>query len=228
MKHLFKRGSALFLTFCMAAALPFSAAAHPGKVDSNGGHRDNKNASGLGSYHYHCGNTPAHLHKNGVCPYGKKSASSSGSSSGSSSSGSSSTSSSYNNSTTPKVEWKWQKTSDGRWVYTDGNAHYKTGWLKEGTTYYYLDADGYMKTGWVWDDGVWYYLEGNGAMISECWKKIDGYWYYFFTSGEMATGWLVDENENYYYCSDKGQMLTGTQEIDYETYTFDESGHLIR
>ena len=65
-------------------------------------------------------------------------------------------------------------------------------------------------------------------MISECWKKIDGYWYYFFTSGEMATGWLVDENENYYYCSDKGQMLTGTQEIDYETYTFDESGHLIR
>ena len=25
--------------------------------------------SGLGSYHYHCGGYPAHLHTNGVCPY---------------------------------------------------------------------------------------------------------------------------------------------------------------
>lgn len=28
-----------------------------------------KNKSGLGSYHYHCGGHPAHLHENGVCPY---------------------------------------------------------------------------------------------------------------------------------------------------------------
>ncbi len=43
--------------------------AHSGRTDSQGGHRDNKNASGLGSYHYHCGGYPAHLHENGVCPY---------------------------------------------------------------------------------------------------------------------------------------------------------------
>ena len=43
--------------------------AHSGRTDANGGHRDNKNASGLGSYHYHCGGYPAHLHTNGVCPY---------------------------------------------------------------------------------------------------------------------------------------------------------------
>ncbi len=42
---------------------------HSGRTDSNGGHRDNKNSSGLGSYHYHCGGHPAHLHDNGVCPY---------------------------------------------------------------------------------------------------------------------------------------------------------------
>lgn len=42
--------------------------AHSGRTDSNGGHRDNKNASGLGSYHYHHGMGP-HLHPNGVCPY---------------------------------------------------------------------------------------------------------------------------------------------------------------
>lgn len=43
--------------------------AHSGRTDSSGGHKDNKNKSGLGSYHYHCGGHPAHLHPNGVCPY---------------------------------------------------------------------------------------------------------------------------------------------------------------
>lgn len=43
--------------------------AHSGRTDSSGGHKDNKNKSGLGSYHYHCGGHPAHLHKNGLCPY---------------------------------------------------------------------------------------------------------------------------------------------------------------
>lgn len=47
--------------------------AHSGRTDSNGGHRDNKNKSGLGSYHYHCGGHPAHLHANGVCPYSNNS-----------------------------------------------------------------------------------------------------------------------------------------------------------
>lgn len=45
-----------------------TAQAHSGRTDSQGGHRDNKNASGLGSYHYHHGYS-AHLHPNGVCPY---------------------------------------------------------------------------------------------------------------------------------------------------------------
>lgn len=46
-----------------------SVEAHSGRTDSSGGHKDNKNKSGLGSYHYHCGGNPPHLHKNGVCPY---------------------------------------------------------------------------------------------------------------------------------------------------------------
>lgn len=40
--------------------------AHSGRTDSNGGHKDNKNVSGLGSYHYHHGFGP-HLHPGGVC-----------------------------------------------------------------------------------------------------------------------------------------------------------------
>ena len=50
------------------------AEAHSGRTDANGGHRDNKNKSGLGSYHYHCNGHPAHLHTNGVCPYAVASA----------------------------------------------------------------------------------------------------------------------------------------------------------
>ena len=45
------------------------AEAHSGRTDRYGGHRDNKNKRGLGSYHDHCGGHPAHLHENGVCPY---------------------------------------------------------------------------------------------------------------------------------------------------------------
>lgn len=47
----------------------YTVEAHSGRTDRNGGHKDNKNVSGLGSYHYHCGGYPAHLHENGVCPY---------------------------------------------------------------------------------------------------------------------------------------------------------------
>jgi hypothetical protein len=50
----------------------FVTEAHSGRTDSSGGHKDNKNKSGLGGYHYHCGGNPAHLHKNGVCPYSSK------------------------------------------------------------------------------------------------------------------------------------------------------------
>ncbi len=52
------------------ALTPAVSLAHKGRTDSNGGHRDNKNVSGLGSYHYHHG-YGAHLHTNG-CPYGNK------------------------------------------------------------------------------------------------------------------------------------------------------------
>lgn len=73
----------VLLLICSAA---LTAYAHSGRTDSSGGHKDNKNASGLGSYHYHCGGYPAHLHTNGVCPYASTSTSRSSSSSSSSSS----------------------------------------------------------------------------------------------------------------------------------------------
>lgn len=65
---------------------PLTTEAHSGRTDSQGGHKDNQNKSGLGSYHYHCGGHPAHLHPNGVCPYDNSSYNESSSSSSSSSS----------------------------------------------------------------------------------------------------------------------------------------------
>lgn len=61
-----KRVGMILLTTMM---IPVTLLAHSGRTDSRGGHRDTKNKSGLGSYHYHCGGYPAHLHTNGVCPY---------------------------------------------------------------------------------------------------------------------------------------------------------------
>lgn len=61
-------------------SLSLKCFAHSGRTDANGGHKDNKNKSGLGSYHYHCGGHEAHLHPNGVCPYSSSSKKSSSSS----------------------------------------------------------------------------------------------------------------------------------------------------
>ncbi len=77
-----KRKIFSILTICMVImSLSLSAFAHSGRTDASGGHKDNKNKSGLGGYHYHCGGYPAHLHNGGVCPYKGGGSSSSGSSS---------------------------------------------------------------------------------------------------------------------------------------------------
>lgn len=92
-----KNSKKILLTLLIVITSTFigiNSYAHSGRTDSSGGHKDNKNKSGLGSYHYHCGGNPAHLHTNGVCPYSTSSSSSKSSTSSSSSSKSSSSSSS--------------------------------------------------------------------------------------------------------------------------------------
>lgn len=71
-KQLLALTLALFLSLSVASVhvpdASITVSAHSGRTDSRGGHHDYKNASGLGSYHYHHG-YPAHLHENGICPY---------------------------------------------------------------------------------------------------------------------------------------------------------------
>ena len=73
-KHRTKIVSILIIALAIIS-IGLTTYGHSGRTDANGGHRDNQNKSGLGSYHYHCGGHPAHLHTNGVCPYSSKASS---------------------------------------------------------------------------------------------------------------------------------------------------------
>lgn len=69
MKNKLKSLSKILLLSTILLAIPTTLFAHSGRTDSSGGHKDKNNVSGLGSYHYHCGRHPAHLHEGGICPY---------------------------------------------------------------------------------------------------------------------------------------------------------------
>lgn len=45
----------IFLVSVLLTIIPLGALSHKGKTDNSGGHHDNYNVSGLGSYHYHHG-----------------------------------------------------------------------------------------------------------------------------------------------------------------------------
>lgn len=100
MKYNSKKVLTIFAMICIIIGMSGNCFAHSGRTDSSGGHKDNQNKSGLGSYHYHCGGNPPHLHDNGVCPYSSSSSSYSSTSSTNKSSTSSSTKSSSSDSVT--------------------------------------------------------------------------------------------------------------------------------
>ena len=59
-----RRALVLSLSMIIILVMCVSSAAHSGRTDENGGHRN----SSTGEYHYHHG-YPAHQHENGICPY---------------------------------------------------------------------------------------------------------------------------------------------------------------
>lgn len=103
-KKKFKILKLSILVVIILLALQTVLFAHSGRTDANGGHKDNKNKSGLGSYHYHCGGNPPHLHQNGVCPYKSSTSNSTSSSNSSKTNSSKSSSSSKSTSETTSVK----------------------------------------------------------------------------------------------------------------------------
>ena len=63
----------------------------------------------------------------------------------------------------------------------------KTGWQKDGETWYYLSESGAMKTGWVQIGADWFYLNSNGSM----------------TADTYIGKWYVDKNGYYIPSKDK-------------------------
>lgn len=174
-----------------SAGSPFviTAEAHSGRTDSSGGHHDYKNKSGLGSYHYHCGGYPAHLHTNGVCPY--KSGGTAGSNQGSTAS---SGSGAVNNTAPvlpeptaaaePTDTLGWKLDAAG-WWYKDSETTYKKDGIYYIDGYYYrFNSEGYMLTGWQEIDDDWYYFDGSGHMLIDLCVLIDDSYCYFDKNGK--------------------------------------------
>lgn len=206
----------MFLTY-ETVSFPIVSEAHSGRTDSSGGHHDYKNKSGLGSYHYHCGGYPAHLHPNGVCPYASQ-GSTSTSGSGGSSSGSN------NTAAQEPALLGWQQDAVGWKYYVLADAYYSNGFASVNADTYYFNSDGYILTGWQYIESSWYYFDSNGRMATE-WQYITDAWYYFDYSGRMQTGFQKIDGERYYFDAN-GHMATGSIVVDGTEYYFNSDGTL--
>lgn len=160
------------------------AQAHSGRTDASGGHRDNKNASGLGSYHYHCKGHPAHLHPNGVCPYAGG-----------------------GESTQTQAQAAVQAASGAGAASGARAASGTSGWHKNGAYWNYICEDGTRLIGcWKQIDGVWYCFDGDGNMRTG-WYGENGSLYYLGTDGKMAVGTCVIDGKEYQFDQD-GKMIS--------------------
>ena len=186
----------------------FTAEAHSGRTDSSGGHRDNKNKSGLGSYHYHCGGYPAHLHTNGVCPYKNGAAGSSGStgSANGNASGAGGTQAAApipeTTAAAPVETLGWKQDEKGWWYKDSETTYKKDGVYNIDGNYYAFNAEGYMITGWQEIGEYWYYFDGNGHMLIDVCTVIDGSYCYFDQNGRWDEEYydsFSDYLDNYDY-----------------------------
>ena len=166
------------------------AQAHSGRTDASGGHRDNKNASGLGSYHYHCGGHPAHLHPNGVCPYAG---------------GGESTQTQAQ--AQAQTRTQTQDQAAARTASGAGEASGTSGWHQNGAYWNYICEDGTRVIGcWKQIDDVWYSFDGDGNMRTG-WYGDNGSLYYLGTDGKMAVGTCVVDGKEYRFDQD-GKMIS--------------------
>ena len=125
--------------------------------------------------------------------------------------------------------------NDGAWIKDYGN---KTGWQKEGSTWYYykngsavrnawegnywLGADGRMATN-SWVDSNRYYVGNDGAWIKDYgnktgWQKEGSTWYYYKNGSAVRNTWIG----NYWLGAD-GRMATSAW-VDNGRYYVDGNG----
>ena len=129
--------------------------------------------------------------------------------------------------------------NDGAWIKNYGN---KSGWQKEGGSWYYyknglavrnawagnywLGSDGRMVTN-SWVDNNRYYVGNDGAWIKDYgnksgWQKEDGSWYYYKNGLVVRNAWVG----NYWLESD-GRMVTNSW-VDNNRYYVGSDGAWIK
>lgn len=108
------------------------------------------------------------------------------------------------------------------WYYYDDKGSMETGWKKIKGTFYYMDDSGAMQTGWEKVKGTWYYMNDSGAMQTG-WNKVEGTWYYLDSNGHMKTGWNKLKG-SWYYMDSRGAMQTGWEKIKGTWYYMNDSG----
>lgn len=194
------RRLAKYLAACLAGGVILSAAvpalpqspwtieaqAHSGRTDSHGGHKDNKNVSGLGSYHYHCGGNPAHLHENGTCPYDTTAVSNSGS---------------HHNQAVQSTQ-----AVPSTQAVQEHHASGGHGWEHGGDCWKYRCEDGSMASDcWKQIDGCWYAFDETDRMRTG-WYDCDSGRYYLGTDGKMVTGDVVVDNVTWHF-DESGKLI---------------------
>lgn len=184
-----KKIISLVLCSCLVTTMSLTIFAHSGRTDANGGHRDNKNVSGLGYYHYHHG-YPAHLHPNGVCPYLTVSTPStySPSSSAPSTNSSNSKPTQSPSASTTKNGIGWLTVEEKKyWHNYDNNTNY-TGFQKIEDMWYYFGTPDYSaQTGWIKINKKIYYFGNDCTMVTGS-KKIGNISYVFNKFGVLQKG----------------------------------------
>ena len=128
--------------------------------------------------------------------------------------------------------------NDGAWIKDYGR---KTGWQKEGSTWYYykngtlvrnawegnywLGADGRMATN-AWVDNNRYYVGNDGAWIKDYgrsgWQKEGSVWYYYKNGTLVRNAW-----EGNYWLGADGRMATNSW-VDSNRYYVGNDGAWIK
>ena len=83
---------------------------------------------------------------------------------------------------------------------------------------------------WLSDPvGWWQKCVSGKSLPRNQWSNIGGKDYFVGSDGNAQTGWL-NQGDTWYYLdpSNGGSMCTGTRNIDGKTYTFDNSGALVK
>ena len=79
--------------------------------------------------------------------------------------------------------WIYENATGKRWYRNPDGTYPKGAWRIIGGKQYCFDADGYMRTGWIKEGDSWFYCDDDGVMLTGEYM-IDGVYYKFGPSGE--------------------------------------------